>query len=445
LKILIVSTPRTGNTWLQHLLAAAYDLPMVDFVRPQTWEEVDREYSESGWVGKYHWRPQSETFQWALGRNVVLVTMVRHPADVLVSLYHYVNNLAERVAIDPEAVRFLFSSSKRRSNLAAIPWTEGLEGYVRTKFFFSLNFSIGWLQSGLSYGVRYEDLWHCPISTLRALTDHIRPLPLRTIEEAVERCKIETLRHDAGEGGIFFRSGGVGNWKSSLPASIVELFWKVPPYPLQFKWLGYDLSIGDVVAGIDTSACAEVNTSSRWLHERGLASNSLIEKIYRDFRATNQHCCASYLDVSTFNQFYSWLNASADDDPDCGAMIPMITNVAAWLYRARADLQKKFPDLYGCDRAAFSHWFVEYALLDHPELDWMFVARVCESWLQGPAPKFAPVHVPGKERAFWRSPIEPMAGISANVWLIPWFGGLLDFDPTAFLSQLCSLIPGGLG
>src|SRR5437762_6964384 len=124
LKILIVSTPRTGNTWLQHLLAAAYDLPMVDFVRPQTWEEVDREYSESGWVGKYHWRPQSDTFQWALGRNVVLVTMVRHPADVLVSLYHYVNNLAERVAIDPEAVRFLFSSSKRRNNLAAIPWTE---------------------------------------------------------------------------------------------------------------------------------------------------------------------------------------------------------------------------------------------------------------------------------------------------------------------------------
>ncbi len=34
LKILIASTPQTGNTWLELLLSAIYDLPSVDLPWP---------------------------------------------------------------------------------------------------------------------------------------------------------------------------------------------------------------------------------------------------------------------------------------------------------------------------------------------------------------------------------------------------------------------------
>ena len=60
------------------------------------------------------------------------------------------------------------------------------------------------------------------------------------------------------------------------------------------------------------------------------------------------------------DDFCKWLNAPADKDPQRGRTPPVITNLGAYLYRDRRDLQKAFPDLYGRDRAAFSHWFVEH-------------------------------------------------------------------------------------
>jgi hypothetical protein len=401
LKILIVSTPKTGNTWLQHLLATAYNLPVVDFVRHGFWEEVERQRingSNSSWIGKYHLRPQEDSFDWAREFNVVLITTVRHPADTLVSLYHYVQNFADRVQIDAEAVRFLLVPAAERNNSDKIPLSEGLETYVRSKFFHSLNYSIGWLHSGLSYGLRYEDLWHSPVTTLKALTDQIYQISEAVVEDAVEQCRIDTLRQTAGDSKAFFRAGGVGGWKSSLPPAIVQLFRAHRPYPLQFKWLSYDV---DSVANQNDGQVTYREPMSPLAFSNGVPIDPLIARIFSSLDAQRRNRWASCLGATGENDnFYSWLNGSAEDDPHAGRVAPVVTNLGAYLYRGRPDLQKAFPDLYGRDRAGFGHWFVVYVPIEYPELDTTFVARVCESWVQGPAPTFSPVHLP-KEQTFF--------------------------------------------
>src|SRR5438477_172277 len=130
LKILIVSTPKTGNTWLKSLLALAYDLPVVEFPMPEFWRDFDPEQFDK-------------------------------------------------------------------------------------------------------LGPRWIAHQHLP--------DEIRPVPEPMLKNAVAKSRIEQMRINVGEDRHFFRGGGVGGWRSSLPRSIIELLGQLPPYPAQFRWLGYDL------------------------------------------------------------------------------------------------------------------------------------------------------------------------------------------------------------
>ena len=101
---------------------------------------------------------------------------------------------------------------------------------------------------------------------------------------------------------------------------------------------------------------------------------------------------ASPAAVHSIQDHHSRLNAPASDDPHAGRLPPLITNLGARLYRSRPDLQQAFPDLYGRDRVAFSHWFTEIA--DEGALANAFIIPVYQSWVQNRGPTFSPVHLP---------------------------------------------------
>ncbi len=403
LKILIVSTPKTGNTWLKCLLAGAYDLPLVEFPTPEFWRHFDRRRFDglgSTWIAHQHFPPLESFVGWARERGIVLVTTVRHPGDTLVSLYHYIQNFAGKTQIDPETIQLLRCGKEEQSQRSSLQLTQGLETYVREKFFKALNFSIAWLQRDLSYGVRYEDLWYSSVDTLQALTDQIYPISFEAVEATVEKCRLERMRIAAGDHALFFRGGGVGGWKSSLPASIVQLLRESPPYPLQFKWLGYSLDPQDTFSGPPATSTASA------IPVEGVACSASADRVAP--LMTSSHLPGDRAPKGSWkfdreaagpdNKYYSWLNAAADDDPHAGRLAPLITNLGAYLYGTRADLQAAFPDLYGSDRVAFSHWFTEISPAAYRGLDRCFVIPVYDSWLRGPPPKFTPVHFLRKAR-----------------------------------------------
>ena len=213
LKILIVSAPKTGNTWLKYLLSVAYQLPVAEFPTPGFWSEFDPvklDVLGERWVAHQHFPPLDSFVDAAAQVGVTLVTTVRHPADVLVSLYHHVQNFAEKTYVDPDAMQLLISKAEEGAiDPYSLQLSRGLEVYVRDFFFKALNFSVAWLERGLTFGIRYEDLWHSPAETLKAFTDHICPLPPEHITKAVQEADLEQMRKHAKEHAAFFRAGGI--------------------------------------------------------------------------------------------------------------------------------------------------------------------------------------------------------------------------------------------
>lgn len=234
LKILIVSTPKTGNTWLQALLSAIYDLPLVDFELPFNPKSADR--LGERWISHQHY-PLAEPglLAWAEANGVVLLSTIRHPGDVLVSLAHYVRNYIGEKEFWHEALLAQDAQLFGPNALA----------YVESYFPHYLDVSIQWVQSGKAHPVRYEDLIDSPLGVLCKLTQAIRPVPIARLRQAIAACDIDALRKQAGGNRKFFRQGRAGQWRRELPPALVELLATRDPYPAQFAALGYSLDAGD--------------------------------------------------------------------------------------------------------------------------------------------------------------------------------------------------------
>jgi hypothetical protein len=105
LRILILSTPKTGNTWLRHLLAGVYRLPQFYVPPPLDCAKLDK--AGERWVTHYHIRPNPELLSWIRMNRAVVITTIRHPGDVLISLYHHVHDFRSET-LDQDFLRRMF-------------------------------------------------------------------------------------------------------------------------------------------------------------------------------------------------------------------------------------------------------------------------------------------------------------------------------------------------
>ncbi len=164
----------------------------------------------------------------------MFVTTVRHPGDALVSKFHFVRNFGSHLKF----------ADVDRSPVMALDGDrigENTVSYVLDGFSISLDISLGWLRSGQSLLIRYEDLKQDPVAALQELTDSISRVPRSRIERAVEKCSIDQMRKMKGADPRFFRRGEVGGWRTELPQEIIDIFRHTDPYPAQFAELGYSL------------------------------------------------------------------------------------------------------------------------------------------------------------------------------------------------------------
>jgi hypothetical protein len=232
LRILIVSTGKTGNTWLKHLLANIYDLPIV--APGRAFDAGELEPLGPRWIAHQHYRARPDLIDCGWHNNIVFVTTLRHPCDALVSKFHYVRNLGRRRK---------FADVDRTPVIALDGKTigENTASYVLDGFSIALDISLGWLRSGQSLLIRYEDLKLDPVVALQELTDSISQVPVFRIERAIEKCSIDRMRKMKGEHPRFFRQGKVGGWRTELPEEIIDIFRHTDPYPAQFAELGYSL------------------------------------------------------------------------------------------------------------------------------------------------------------------------------------------------------------
>lgn len=235
LKILIVSTPKTGNTWVKHLLAQVYNLPLASVGTTFDVDEIAR--LGSRWVAHQHFYPHDSILNWCELNKVQLVTTMRHPGDVLVSLFHYMHNFEFAEGWAPRMMR------KDEGTMGQYTRT-----YLRTEIHFShiLELSLAWGRTGRAHLVRYEALRRDPEGILQVLTDALSPVPMSRVEQAVEACRLDRMRKEAGKHARFFRKGHIGGWQQALPADILDILRTQAPYPRQIADLGYSLDMENV-------------------------------------------------------------------------------------------------------------------------------------------------------------------------------------------------------
>jgi hypothetical protein len=349
MKILVVSTPKTGNTWVKNLLGAVYGLPVREV--PERFDEAELDRLGPRWVSQQHYYPTHRLLTWASARDVAFVTTVRHPADVFVSLYHYSGQYGADDQLN-EAIR-------RDQGEPGLHVAE----YVKNTFFLLLNQSISWMRTGVSHVVRYDDLWRDPVGVLGGLTNALRPVPEEALERAVERCSFDLMRKKAvGKERSFYRKGGSGGWREALPAEIGRLFREAEPYPTQFAVLGYRMEGAEAPrAGPGKPRPRRNPFHEIAAFDNGVPVSPIVVDLYLSLAPDVTRHWTNPTSTGP-GSFYAWLKAPSARIEGDG---PALNNIAVHVYESRPDLQERYPRLQGQARAEFRAWFLSVARTEY--------------------------------------------------------------------------------
>lgn len=351
-RILIAATPKTGNTWLKLLLSRIYGLRVVKLpapFSPPAWDGAGER-----WVAHQHVMPSPALREWARSRSVRIITTIRHPGDVLVSLFHYarwagVNDDVRAMAKDggsmgPNTTQYVFE--RRFLNL--------------------LRLSAGWLELSAP-AVRYEDLLTDPVGTLLTLTADIAPVDRARIEGAVAACEIGQLRRLKGHEERHFRAGRQGQWRVEVPKQILTRLRCGAAYMEVNKRLGYSFE-PSATPDPPPFDYATINPFfGRECFDNGVPVPPIAVDLYfSDPR--HRERWPDPVHTSGTDSFYHWLinpEPAPDGATDSGKLTPLFR----YLLEIRGDVRASFPDAAGSDYRMYCLWLLrhgqrEYELAD---------------------------------------------------------------------------------
>ena len=217
LRLIIAATPKTGNTWVKHLLGAVYDLPLRDL--PVDWRELDWGEPNESWVGHQHYLPTEDFVRAALSHGVRFVTTTRHPGDTFISLLHHVRR-------ETAASENPFDATYVRGDSS--PFGPRCAEYLAKGYYQHLQLSLDWMRVPQTTLVRYESLCAEPIETLRQLTNAIAPVSEAKLRRAFCECEIDVLRRRNPTRGNFFSDGRVRGLDRTDPVRLQRNFHSRP-------------------------------------------------------------------------------------------------------------------------------------------------------------------------------------------------------------------------
>jgi hypothetical protein len=381
LRILIASTEKTGNTWLKLLLSHIYDLPTPHISEDFSPAEADT--LGRHWVTHQHFLPQPRLLEWASARNAHIFTMLRHPGDLLVSLYHYCCNYAAHYKHDRRIAEAIAADADERRAMTTFPH-HVIDGHLiralQDRVMCDLNISISWMLSRRSSIVRYEDLRANPSTTLRDICARIAPASENRIQQAIEQCQLDVLRGTHQEDRRFFRKALVGEWRV-LPQHIIRRFRDEEPFRSQFLFLGYEANFDQTQ---DEFFALKHRDRHPKCHDQCFDDTvpfaPVLQQLLGSCDPDKRQQWQPVSKASVSASFFQWLNAPAEEDASKQRAVPRVTNLAAFIYSIRPDLQTTFPDIFDADRLGYAAWFLRYAAYAY-QLDHRFLTPIALSWI----------------------------------------------------------------
>ena len=211
-RVAIISTPRTGNTWLRHLISRVWKLESraVHRMTADDWASLP-----SRCVLQLHHRRNAAFEQQLNQAGFRIITLARHPLDVLISILH--------VAVHGvESEQWLEGAGgNERCLYGAMPTSAAFADYVAGPRAAELLAVTGeWYgQPGVT-SLRYEDLVANPATALASLIPVLGPPTGDSFEQAIRETSLASLRKLTGNHAHFWQ-GRAGQWRELLPADVV--------------------------------------------------------------------------------------------------------------------------------------------------------------------------------------------------------------------------------
>jgi hypothetical protein len=213
LRVAIVSTPRSGNTWLRSLLADAYELPEVAIHNPA---DVDWNTLPPDCVLQIHWHRTASFVRTLQEAGFRILTLVRHPLDVLLSILQFCQH-------DRSTLRWLDGENgNERPLYGAMPGSAAFAAYATGgRAAALLSVSTQWWQAPDVCRLRYEALVADPAGQLGGVAEALGAVPRRPLAEVVGRATVPELRVRFKVDHHFWQ-GRPGLWKTLLTAAAAD-------------------------------------------------------------------------------------------------------------------------------------------------------------------------------------------------------------------------------
>lgn len=238
-RLAILSTPRSGNTWVRHLLASAYRIPSLAWhvMGESDWAELPDEL-----VLQMHWRRDARILERLREQGFRVVCLARHPFDVLISILH--------VAVyGVESEHWLLGRHGDETPIwGAWPRHPAFLDYAtspRAKELLAVS-SDWWTEPGV-IRIRYEQAVADPKAVLEGVVEQAGPLRADGLEQVIQENSFQRLKRYVVNN--HFWMGQPGLWRRLLTRVEVELLAEA--HADHLAMLGYD---AEPDAGLDGAA-----------------------------------------------------------------------------------------------------------------------------------------------------------------------------------------------
>jgi hypothetical protein len=197
-RVAIIGTPRTGNTWVRRVLADVFELTELSVHRPL---ELPPSLPARCAI-QLHW-PRTPALQsWLAQERVHVISAARHPLDVLASILIF----AQR---EPNTLEWLDGAGGTELTIRGAEFGDpAFEAYAlgpRARALLSI--TPDWWDAASTIRVRYEDLAAHPMPIFGALCSGIS----RAFDAPMRRDLRAVIEHNSPER-IHEGSGGVHVW-----------------------------------------------------------------------------------------------------------------------------------------------------------------------------------------------------------------------------------------
>jgi hypothetical protein len=223
MRIVIAGPPKTGNMWLKCLLGRIYALrwlrpfevpAMPDADSLLAWLAAGR--FPDGTIFHRHYDYAPEIAAAIVAVPAQLVTIIRDPYDAFVSTYFTMQHHASEQ--NEKGRKLTGLMGKPLDDPAVIAFLR--DGGYRN----NLKKARDWAKSGQAVVLRYEELSHDPLGTLRRATASIAPVDEERLTAAIDYCRADRMRERTKGGSAHVRQATVGDSVRRLNADHLAAF-----------------------------------------------------------------------------------------------------------------------------------------------------------------------------------------------------------------------------